>query len=55
MAIPKSYRSYADFEREEIRPSFKVGFSMEDLVEEATFEAEVLDFDRDPYEVDEDD
>ncbi|MGL1161856.1 hypothetical protein ACSTKX_24680, partial [Vibrio parahaemolyticus] len=38
MAAPKNYRTYQDFEREEIRPSFKVGFSMEDLVEEATFE-----------------
>lgn len=55
MAIPKSYRSYADFEREEIRPSFKVGFSMEDLVEEATFEVESFDFDKDPYELEEDD
>lgn len=55
MAIPKSYRTYADFEREEIRPSFKVGFSMEDLVEEATFEVEQIDFDRDPFDMDDDD
>lgn len=51
MSIPKSYRTYADFEREEIRPSFKVGFSMEDMVEEATFEIEQLDFDRDPFDM----
>ncbi|RYE81267.1 MAG: transcriptional regulator [Myxococcales bacterium] len=51
MSIPKSYRTYADFEREEIRPSFKVGFSMEDMVEEATFEIETLDFDRDPFDM----
>lgn len=54
MAIPKSYRSFADFEREEIRPSFKVGFSMEDLVEEATFESDAFDWDKDPYELEED-
>lgn len=49
--IPKSYRTYADFEREEIRPSFKVGFSMADMVEEATFEREMIDWDRDPFEL----
>ncbi|HQP38146.1 MAG TPA: transcriptional regulator [Polyangiaceae bacterium] len=37
----RSYSSYAEFEREEIRPSFKIGFSIDDL-EEATFEAESL-------------
>ena len=52
MSVPKSYRTYADFEREEIRPSFKVGFSMEDLVEEATFERDPFDWDKDPFEVD---
>lgn len=54
MSIPKSYRTYADFEREEIRPSFKVGFSMEDMVEEATFETDTVDWDRDPFELEED-
>jgi hypothetical protein len=54
MAIPKSYRTYQDFEREEIRPSFKVGFSMEDLVEEATFEHDSFDWDKDPFDVDDD-
>lgn len=34
---PKSYGSYADFEREELRPMQKVGFSMDDLESEATF------------------
>ncbi len=52
MANPKSYRTYADFEREEIRPSFKVGFSMEDMVDEATFESEAFDFDKDPFDAD---
>jgi len=27
----KSYRSWAEFEREEIRPSFKIGFSIDDF------------------------
>jgi hypothetical protein len=52
MAAPKNYRTYQDFEREEIRPSFKVGFSMEDMVEEATFETDTFDWDKDPFEVD---
>lgn len=54
-AGPKNYGSFADFEREEIRPMQKVGFSMDDLEAEATFNAaheelherapEELDFD----------
>ena len=52
MSGPKNYPTYADFTREEIRPSFKVGFSMEDLVEEATFESDSFDWDKDPFEID---
>ena len=52
---PKNYGSYADFEREELRPMGKIGFSIDDLEAEATFTsaredlhekaAEELDFD----------
>jgi hypothetical protein len=53
MSAPQNYRSYAEFEREVIRPSFKVGFSMEDMVEEATFDADLnFDMDRDPFDSD---
>lgn len=45
-ASPRSYRSIEEFEREEIRPNYRIGFSLEDLVEESAFEAE-LDFDPD--------
>ena len=38
--LPKSYRTLEEFEREEIRPSFRIGFSIDDL-EESTFEAEL--------------
>lgn len=38
-AGPKNYGSFADFEREELRPMQKVGFSMDDLEAEATFTA----------------
>jgi hypothetical protein len=34
---PKNYGSFADFEREELRPMDKVGFSVDDLEAEATF------------------
>ena len=36
---PKSYDSFADFEREELRPMNKVGFSVDDLESEALFRA----------------
>ena len=51
---PRSYGSFADFERDEIRPMQKVGFCVDDLENEATFnpgheeapnrETEELDF-----------
>ena len=46
---PRSYRNYAEFEREYIRPAFRVGQSVEEMVEDSPFEAE-YDFDRDPYD-----
>lgn len=51
----RSYSSYAEFEREEIRPSFKIGFSIDDL-EEAAFESDSLfDDAKDDFEDFEDD
>jgi NOL1/NOP2/fmu family ribosome biogenesis protein len=51
---PKNYGSFADFERDELRPMHKVGFCVDDLENEATFnvgneearsrEVEELDF-----------
>lgn len=37
--LPRSYRSIEEFEREEIRPGFRIGFSLDDL-EEGTFEGD---------------
>jgi hypothetical protein len=37
--VPKSYGSFADFEREELRPMNKVGFSVADLEAEAAYKA----------------
>jgi hypothetical protein len=34
---PRNYGSFADFEREELRPMQKIGFSVDDLEAEATF------------------
>ena len=36
---PRNYRTLEEFEREEIRPSFKIGFCIDDF-EETSFEAE---------------
>ena len=47
MALPRAYSTFADFEREEIRPSLRIGWSMDEL--STTSEAE-LDFDLDPFE-----
>lgn len=48
MASPRAYRSFADFEREEIRPGLRIGWSVDEL-EEQSLSAE-LDFDVDPFE-----
>jgi hypothetical protein len=53
--LPKSYRTMEEFEREEIRPSYRIGFSIDDL-EESSFEAEMAfgmeqsEFELDSYE-----
>jgi hypothetical protein len=56
----KSYRTMEEFEREEIRPSFRIGFSIDDL-EETSFEGELAfgmeqgEFELDSYESSDDD
>ena len=35
MSTPKSYRSFAEFQREEIRPDQKLGWSIDDLFQDA--------------------
>ena len=50
---PKSYGSYDDFVREEVRPMHRVGFCMDDLEVEATFRLGVHEQeDSDPEELD---
>lgn len=56
MVVPKRYRSIEEFQREELRPSFKVGFSFEDFMQETVFEGSDLLFDdtKDDLEPDDD-
>ena len=50
---PKMYRSMEEFEREELRPGQKAGFSLDDLIEEARFQAEQdFVFEEGPEELD---
>ncbi len=44
---PRAYRSYADFEREQIRPTFRAGWSIDDVEQPNQQE---IDFDVDPWE-----
>jgi hypothetical protein len=57
MPLPKSYRTIEEFEREELRPSNKVGFDFDDLMQETMLHENDLLFDdqRDEYEFDDDD
>ena len=45
MSVPKSFRTMAEFERETIRPEMKCGFSLEDLMQDTSFEGADLLFD----------
>ena len=60
MPVPKNYRTIEEFEREELRPQFKVGFSLDDLIQESSFEGSDMLFDDtvdeyDPAEQEDDD
>jgi len=54
MAVPKHYRNIEEFTREELRPSFRVGLTYEDLMQETTFESSDMLFDdtHDEYDPD---
>ena len=45
MTMPKSYRTIEDFEREELRPSNKIGFDFDDLTQETMLHESDLLFD----------
>ena len=46
---PSFYRSFEEFEREELRPGNRIGFSLDDLIEETAFDGE-LEFDKNEEE-----
>jgi len=47
MASPRGYTTFQDFEREEIRPDMRIGWSCDDEFEQT---GDDLDFDPDPFE-----
>jgi hypothetical protein len=57
MGVPKSYRSIEEFEREEIRPDMKFGFSLDDLMQDTALGGSDLLFDDtvDEYDPDQED
>jgi hypothetical protein len=55
MAMPKAFQSYAEFEREIIRSSNRVGLTFEDIVEDDAFDAEIEIESDDPFEAMRDD
>jgi hypothetical protein len=57
MSQPKSYRTIEEFQREELRPQYKAGFSLDDLMQETMLRESDLLFDDqvDEYEPDDDD
>jgi hypothetical protein len=46
MALPKGYTTFADFEREQLRPEMRIGWTVDEI--EST--GEELDFDADPFD-----
>ena len=60
MPLPRNYRSIEEFEREELGAQHRVGFSLEDLMQETIFEGSDMLFDDtvdefEPEEVEDDD
>lgn len=49
MSLPRTFQSFAEFEREYLRSANRVGLSLEDLVEDAAFDEEI-EVDDDPFE-----
>lgn len=38
---PNFYRSFEEFEREELKPGTRVGFSLDEFIEETAFDGEL--------------
>ena len=48
MPIPKSFTNFAEFEREILRPGNRLGLTIEEIVEDDSFDAEV-EYEDDPF------
>jgi hypothetical protein len=48
MPLPKSFQNFAEFEREILRGGSRLGLSMEEIVDDDSFEAEI-EVDDDPF------
>lgn len=49
MSLPKAFRNFAEFEREILHTERRIGLSLEEMVEDNAFDAE-LDFEgEDPF------
>lgn len=44
--LPRGYVTFADFEREELRPSMRIGWTVDEIEDSG----QALDFDLDPFE-----
>jgi len=54
MSLPSNFRNFAEFEREIIRGSHRIGVSLEEIVEDTCFDVEI-EVDDDPFEAMRDD
>lgn len=55
MPLPKQFQTFAEFEREVIKSSSRIGLSLEDIVEDTAFDAEIDSDSDDPFEAMRDD
>jgi hypothetical protein len=55
MPQPKNFQNFAEFEREVLRGSTRLGLSLEDLVQDDSFDAEIEVDSDDPFEAMRDD
>ena len=50
MPLPKAFQNFAEFEREIIHGANRVGLSLEDMVDDDSFDAEIEVDSDDPFE-----
>lgn len=50
MPLPKTFQSFAEFEREILRSSNRLGLTLEEIVEDTSFDAEIDTDEDDPFE-----